>query len=92
METAANQNNYARKQMDSWAASRYVVRRCYIGHQGTPESIISMREVAIVLIKEVIKKEVLTKIKLDVESPLSFKLKGQNLHTDDEWAVMVWNF
>ena len=34
--------------------------------------------------KEVIKKEVLTKIKLDVESPLSFKLKGQNLHTDDE--------
>lgn len=42
-----------------------------------------MREVAIMLIKEVIKKEVLTKIKLDVESPLSFKLKGQNLHTDD---------
>ena len=36
------------------------------------------------LTKEVIKKEVLTKIKLDVESPLSFKLKGQNLHTDDE--------
>ena len=88
---AANENNYARKQIGSCAASRYVVRRCYIGHEGTLESTISMWEVAIILTKVVIKKEVLTKIEVDIESPLSFKLKGQNLWQDDKWAVMDWN-
>lgn len=81
---AANENNYARKQIGSCAASRYVVRRCYIGHEGTLESTISMWEVAIILTKVVIKKEVLTKIEVDIESPLSFKLKGQNLWQDDK--------